>query len=103
MQGHSVVDEAFHLTAIGDVGLEYRAFAKIQFFGEVLKTVDTARAKNDLCTLPIEKSCGRLTEAAARARDNDDLSFDPSISAVIPFSMVRCLACADSAGITVWR
>src|SRR3954451_6764004 len=72
------VDEGGHLLTARDIkGLVLDLAAMMANVGrERLQPLGAARAQDDGCTALGEQARGGLSDAAARARDGDDLAFD---------------------------
>jgi len=85
---HGRIDQALHLVAPGDVHRygECLAAAAGQLLGQGLDAIDAPCTQHDARALRRKKPGGRLAEPAARARDDDDLSFD-----VIAHDLDSCL------------
>jgi hypothetical protein len=87
---YGCVDQPFDLVALGDVCCYGNGLAttRLQLIRQRLNAIKAPRTQGNARALRGEKAGGRFAQPAARARDDDDFSFD-----VIAYDLDSSMPC----------
>jgi hypothetical protein len=86
---NGAIDQCLHLLRIRDVRLDCRLFRKLKFGGKSLEAIDSTSAKYELRAVCREAPNSGLAKPAARAGNDDYLSCDVLLHAVLPCASWR--------------